>query len=56
MQYVLYSKKGTLKPYRVFLEEGSLPYLQAKRVLARINPRKVGYMTVEDWKTFGKKA
>ncbi len=53
--YVLYAKKGTLKPYRVFLGEGSLPYLQAKRALARIIPRKVGYMTVEDWNTFGKK-
>ena len=53
--YVLYSKKGTLKPYRVFLEEGSLPYLQAKAALAHFSPRKIGYMSVQDWEAFGKK-
>jgi len=53
--YVLYAKKGVLKPCRVFIGEGSLPYLQAKVALAHYNPQKVAYMTVEDWNTFGKK-
>jgi len=56
MQYVLYAKKGTLKPYRVFLAESSLPSLQRRVAMAPINTRKIGYMTVEDWNTFGKKA
>ena len=54
-EYVLYAKKGVLKPYRVFIGEGSLPYLQAKAALAHYNPHKVAYMTFEDWHTFGKK-
>ena len=51
--YVLYAKKGTLKPYRVFLAEASLSSLQRRVAMAPFNPHKIGYMSVQDWKAFG---